>query len=230
MVPKLARGFPKSPSGRILLSAVCTPLVVGIIVCGALRTPDPLVVWAFTTQALWGAWAVMVAAAFTRRYQNVWWRRQHDKDPRFPRVHFELILLAVGLSLVGRLCGAQMWEWWRVGGALGLGGGWCLSFAALLHNPWFVEEVGAWPSQHIVMSGPYRHIRHPGYLSLILQALAWPLVIGSPMGWAGAIGVCVCVVRRVRVEEAALLGYAPTALQYRTYKDHVGWRLVPHVW
>ena len=35
------------------------------------------------------------------------------------------------------------------------------------------------PPRRLVLTGPYRFVRHPGYLGAILGALATPLVLGS---------------------------------------------------
>jgi protein-S-isoprenylcysteine O-methyltransferase Ste14 len=76
-------------------------------------------------------------------------------------------------------------------------------------------------------TGPYRHVRHPGYIGAIIQSLAAPLLLGSL--WALIPGGL-----------AALLMVIRTALEDRTlhmelegYKDYarrVRFRLVPGIW
>jgi protein-S-isoprenylcysteine O-methyltransferase Ste14 len=61
--------------------------------------------------------------------------------------------------------------------------GFVLSAWAMGHNPYFEgtvriqTEVG----HRVIEDGPYRYLRHPGYLGILLWALGTPLVLG-PLG------------------------------------------------
>jgi len=63
------------------------------------------------------------------------------------------------------------------------------------------------PGLPLVASGPYRLMRHPNYLAVIVEGFALPLVHGA---WvtAAVFSVCNLVLLRVRVrvEERALTG------------------------
>jgi protein-S-isoprenylcysteine O-methyltransferase Ste14 len=79
----------------------------------------------------------------------------------------------------------------------------------------------------VATSGPYRYVRHPGYVGIIAFDLAMPLILGSL--WAfipAAITVCLAFVRTA-LEDKTLLeeldGYAEYAQQVR-------YRLLPGVW
>jgi protein-S-isoprenylcysteine O-methyltransferase Ste14 len=68
---------------------------------------------------------------------------------------------------------------------------------------------------HVVCrSGPYRYVRHPGYLGLLASQLGFPLLMNS---WSAlvpaAVGVALLLARE-------LAGYADYATQTR-------WRLLP---
>jgi protein-S-isoprenylcysteine O-methyltransferase Ste14 len=76
-------------------------------------------------------------------------------------------------------------------------------------------------------SGPYRYVRHPGYVSVILTFIGLPLALGT---WAalipGLIGVVLYVVRTAledRTLQAELPGYAEFAQRTR-------FRLLPGIW
>jgi protein-S-isoprenylcysteine O-methyltransferase Ste14 len=79
----------------------------------------------------------------------------------------------------------------------------------------------------VITSGPYRFVRHPGYLSMILGALSASFIIGSlysliPCGLAIiAVLVRTCLEDRTLQEE--LNGY-------REYTSRVRWRLIPGIW
>ena len=63
------------------------------------------------------------------------------------------------------------------------------------------------PGRPLVTSGPFRWLRHPNYLAVIVEFIALPMVHAA---WLTAIGFSVAnglVLRhRIRVEEAALAG------------------------
>jgi methyltransferase len=61
------------------------------------------------------------------------------------------------------------------------------------------------PGAPLVTSGPYRFLRHPNYVALVLEALGAALMWGA--WWAGLIGALVfgvLVWRRIGIEERAL--------------------------
>jgi protein-S-isoprenylcysteine O-methyltransferase Ste14 len=82
--------------------------------------------------------------------------------------------------------------------------------------------------QHtVVSSGPYRWVRHPGYLGTILMHLGVPFLLGSL--WAlipGVLAAAVLVVRTA-LEDRALHAELPG---YTAYAARVRWRLLPGVW
>lgn len=107
--------------------------------------------------------------------------------------------------------------------------GYGLTIWALVANDYF---SGYMRIQHerdhqVVTDGPYRYVRHPGYLGMILLALGTPLTLGS--SWAllpGALGAGLVVVRTV-LEDRALRDELPG---YADYARWVRYRLVPGVW
>ena len=80
---------------------------------------------------------------------------------------------------------------------------------------------------HVISSGPYRYIRHPGYAAGSLLLLSSGLVLGSWL--AGLIGlviilpVLVRTAREDRILHEQLEGYA-------AYAEKVRYRLIPGVW
>lgn len=67
----------------------------------------------------------------------------------------------------------------------------------------------------VVVRGPYRLVRHPIYLSYLLQSLALVLAVGSIAVMTLALGQGCLIVYRARLEEA-LLGAA--SVEYRSYR------------
>lgn len=65
------------------------------------------------------------------------------------------------------------------------------------------------PGAPLIETGPYRWMRHPNYLAVVLELIALPLIHGA---WLSALvfGVCNALVLRTRIrsEDAALARYA----------------------
>jgi methyltransferase len=78
---------------------------------------------------------------------------------------------------------------------------WCI---ATLGRQWNTRVIVV-PGLALVSRGPYRLLRHPNYLAVVLEGAALPLVHSA---WATAAGFtvlnAVLLVRRIQVEERAL--------------------------
>ena len=79
----------------------------------------------------------------------------------------------------------------------------------------------------LVTSGPYRFVRHPGYVGAILASLCGGVALGSLWSLVPLVPFAVLFVRRTAVEDrmlrADLGGYAG-------YAERVRYRLVPGLW
>ena len=81
--------------------------------------------------------------------------------------------------------------------------------------------------QKVITTGPYRIVRHPGYVGAILWAVSTPLIIGSAYGLIPAAIAVLLLVIRTWLEDktlhSELNGYAE-------YAKRVKYRLVPWLW
>lgn len=97
--------------------------------------------------------------------------------------------LALALPALALAAGAQALRWWAV---------------ATLGERW-TTRVLALPGAAPVTGGPYRLLRHPNYLAVVVELAAVPLVYG---GWGTALAFsaanALLLRARVRAEEAAL--------------------------
>jgi len=131
-------------------------------------------------------------------------------DERFgwsPRLTLEIHLIGLALMVLGQ----GLFTWAMVG------------------NKFFSTSVRIQMERdHIVATGgPYRYVRHPGYVGAILALLATPLLLGSlwaliPAGLA-AIGYVVRTALEDGMLQEELDGYTEYAQQTR-------YRLLPTIW
>jgi protein-S-isoprenylcysteine O-methyltransferase Ste14 len=100
---------------------------------------------------------------------------------------------------------------------------------AMISNAYFaaVVRVETAGGHQVCTTGPYRYVRHPGYVGAILQALALPLVLGSM--WALLPGIIAAVLLVVRTAlEDHTLHYELDG--YPSYAEKVRYRLLSGVW
>lgn len=92
----------------------------------------------------------------------------------------------------------------------------------------FSYELRVESGARIVDTGPYRILRHPSYLGILLIAVGAPLALSSAWGVAvAAVAMVAMIVVRIRSEEAVLR--AAFGAAYDAYASRT-WRVVPFVW
>ncbi len=90
-----------------------------------------------------------------------------------------------------------------------------------------VVRIQADRGQTVCTDGPYRFIRHPGYLGGLICNLATPLLLGSYWGLIPAIPLMIPLVVRTYLEDKTLL---EELTGYPDYARKVHFRLIPHIW
>jgi protein-S-isoprenylcysteine O-methyltransferase Ste14 len=81
--------------------------------------------------------------------------------------------------------------------------------------------------QTVATGGPYRFLRHPGYLAMIVQFLAIPLSLGSLWAMVPAAAIAALYVYRTKREDGWLIQKLPG---YAEYARRVPSRLIPGIW
>jgi protein-S-isoprenylcysteine O-methyltransferase Ste14 len=100
---------------------------------------------------------------------------------------------------------------------------------AMASNPFFATTVRIQGERghHVINSGPYQLVRHPGYLGSLIYNLAIPLVLGSWWTFLPALLTIVLLILRTRLEDRTLQAELPG---YPAYAAAVRCRLIPGVW
>jgi protein-S-isoprenylcysteine O-methyltransferase Ste14 len=100
---------------------------------------------------------------------------------------------------------------------------------AMAVNPYFESTVRIQHDRHhqVCNSGPYKIVRHPGYVGLILTRLAAPLILGSWWGLIPSGVIVLLIIFRTALEDRIL---QKELSGYKTYTTITRYRLIPFVW
>jgi len=174
----------------------------------------------------------------------VWWLvtagRQRGVISAYDRSQ-RVIVTALSIVTVPVLIVALPWEYAYFAGPIPRDGplawvglalfaaGIALASAAMqaLHGL-FTTRLGVQPGHRLVTSGPYRWVRHPGYLSHILCLTGVGLALSSLVALGLTILVAPFILWRIQREEDMLA--AEFGEEYRTYMQQTKWRLIPLVY
>ena len=108
--------------------------------------------------------------------------------------------------------------------------GWVLALWAMRVNRFFssVARIQSDRGQHVITSGPYAFVRHPGYLAGFAMLVASGLSLGSWLATAALLILCIPgLIYRAVTEDRMLQAELPG---YPDYAARVRWRIVPGVW
>lgn len=99
---------------------------------------------------------------------------------------------------------------------------------AMSANKFFEPIVRVQADKQVIASnGPYRFVRHPGYLGVILQFLAVPLILGSLYSLIPVLLATLVFIVRIWLEDGTLQRELPG---YADYAQKTRYRLIPFVW
>ena len=141
---------------------------------------------------------------------------------------FLLVPFVAGLDMRFSWTG-ELETTWHIVGAIVLVAAFAFSGWAVIVNAYFSSAVRLQTDRgHTVCrSGPYRFVRHPGYVGFIMQALSTPIVLGSVWGLFPGIAAGLTLIIRTSLEDSTLRRELPG---YEDYARDVRFRLLPGVW
>ncbi len=120
--------------------------------------------------------------------------------------------------------------WLQAAGLIVTAAGYALVLWAMRVNRFFssVARIQSDRGQHVISSGPYALVRHPGYLAGFAIMIASGLALGSWLAVAVLVipSVPALIVRAAgedRMLQAELPGYG-------AYASRVRWRVLPGIW
>ena len=216
-------------------------LVVGLLVYGA----APFI--AAGTVAWPGAWGYLVIASIvmvvygaivrTRHPELIAERKKPPADAKRWDKPFVALIGGVGpvallvVSGLDRRFGwsGPMASWVVVSGLVLAAAGGALANWAVAVNRFFsaVVRIQHDRGHHVVATGPYRFVRHPGYLGSTLTMTGAALALGSWWALLTIGGLAALVVWRTALEDRTLMAELEG---YTAYSERVRFRLIRGIW
>ncbi len=119
--------------------------------------------------------------------------------------------------------------WARLLGGLLFSIGYVIVLWAMYTNKFFSQTVHIQTERGhtAVMDGPYRYIRHPGYIGMIASFMGAIFLLDSLWGLICFAFYLVLVIVRTSLEDQTLQTELPG---YADYATHTRYRLIPGIW
>jgi protein-S-isoprenylcysteine O-methyltransferase Ste14 len=130
----------------------------------------------------------------------------------------------------------QRWNWtpplplWiRLLGGLAFAAGYVLVVWAMYTNRYFSQVVRIQSERgHVAITdGPYRLVRHPGYLGMTASMIGCVFLLDSLWGLTCLALYLVLVITRTALEDRTLQAELPG---YAEFADRTRYRLIPGIW
>lgn len=147
------------------------------------------------------------------------------------------LLLGIGSILILVVAGLDKYYLWTRASNLtvnlivltGIILGYGFSSWALIENRFFSVTVRIQTERghHVIVTGPHRIMRHPGYAGGLLGYICIPLLLDSLWAFIPAILLMVVMIVRTALEDKTLQTELPG---YKEYVQKTRYRLFPGVW
>ncbi|WP_158502167.1 isoprenylcysteine carboxylmethyltransferase family protein [Vitiosangium sp. GDMCC 1.1324] len=162
------------------------------------------------------------------------WKEREDTKP-FDRIITNtylamlLTMTVVGGLDNGRFGWTSMPAWCEPAGVILHVLGQLPMLWAFISNPHLETTVRVQKDREhkVISTGPYRFVRHPMYLGLLMMLVAWPLVFGSLWAYVPASIAMAAFILRTALEDRTLQRELPG---YEEYTRRTRYRLVPGLW
>lgn len=104
-----------------------------------------------------------------------------------------------------------------------------LSIWAMLHNPFYegTMRIQKGKNHYVINTGPYKIVRHPGYLGMLSASIALPLALSSMLALIPLIIMILLIIVRTYYEDTTL---QKELNGYSEYCNEVKYRLLPFIW
>jgi len=156
--------------------------------------------------------------------------RDLDPGSRTASGFLFLVTVIFGALDVGRLHQSDsVPPSWQLAAMMVFAGAMFLQAGAMIVNPFFSPalRIQAERGHAVIARGPYRFIRHPGYLAMLIAVPASALALGSWLALIPAFAFSAVIIRRTAREDCFL---KQNLLGYFGYNELVRFRLFFGIW
>jgi protein-S-isoprenylcysteine O-methyltransferase Ste14 len=223
-------------SARSVAARLVMTLAFGVVLLLAAGRLDWAAAWLYLALVLLGELAMVAVVALV----NPEILRQRAQTIRPDTAGFDRIFVVLYLVLgyatavvagldAGRSgAGLPPRPWLCAGAALTVAG-YVVGTWAMAVNRHFEPTVRIQTDRdhRVVTAGPYRCVRHPGYVGALLGAVGAPLMLGSAWMLVPTAAAVLLFVVRTRLEDETLQRQLPG---YREYAQRTRYRLLPGLW
>jgi protein-S-isoprenylcysteine O-methyltransferase Ste14 len=162
--------------------------------------------------------------------------RMHPGGERTPRALKLVGFIPLAMLIVAGLDRGRLhWtdnvpSWLQAAGLIATAAGFGLFTWAMAINRFFssVARIQTDRGHHVITTGPYAFVRHPGYCGAIILILGSGVALGSWLAAALMILLSIPLLLRRAIREDRLL--LAELAGYPEYAQRVRWRLLPGIW
>jgi protein-S-isoprenylcysteine O-methyltransferase Ste14 len=231
--PPRASSLPRESTGTLVLRTLGRTLLLAPLFLAAGRID-------------WGrgwVYAGLIVGGIVLNFAVMRWKNpslirarleKHDNVEPFDKTFFRIsVPLALLFFVVAGLDERYGWTTleprWLVVGILLHAAGMAPILWAAMTNPFMEVAVRIQEDrgQFAVRTGPYRFVRHPMYVGLLIMFAGWPLVVDSLWAYVPLAALAIAYIVRTALEDRTL---RRELAGYEDYTKATRYRLLPGVW
>ena len=212
----------------IIIRPLLATAVLAAVLAAAGRIHDPITV---AYLAVYGTLRVAMALSSRKRLDP----RETDSSraiegPGVPLLGSLLFLATVTIATLD--CGRFHWSRAlpaaaRIASLVALTLSGSLHAWAMWVNPFFSPDLRIQSEHRLANGGPYRFMRHPGYLAMLVAMPATAVALGSVVALLPALSYDLLILQRIVQEDSVLRRHLGG---YAEYAGTVRCRIVPGLW
>ena len=196
----------------------------------------------------WEAWAYAILSAVgfivsralaAQRHPDILEERARSMELQDAKPWDKILapMLALGSLLIFIVAGLDKLSGWtnpftlnaKIASVIMILLGYIFSSWALIENKFFsgVVRIQTDRGHRVVTTGPYRFVRHPGYVGALWTYLAMPILFDSTWAFIPTLLLIVVLVLRTSLEDRTLQAELSG---YKEYTQKTRYRLFPGIW
>jgi protein-S-isoprenylcysteine O-methyltransferase Ste14 len=193
--------------------------------------------WAYAAISILGFFVSRILAA--RRHPDIIAERARSMEMQNAKPWDKILspMLAFGSLLILIVAGADKGFGWSTPFSLNVKLvslavivlGYVFGSWALIENKFFsgVVRIQTDRGHHVVTTGPYRFVRHPGYAGALWSYVAMPVLLDSLWAFIPTVLLIGVLVLRTSLEDRTLQAELPG---YKEFTQKTRYRLFPGIW